>query len=156
MYYCSCIKCSNYLLFCSMVRIGRLTLARGGAGNVVQNLQAPDHTLTWLSLRIRLACESFALWINHLGNWLSSQIFSDLVAYYELDFRKLILYAAPIQSILGKLSVQSDLLTPSATPERFHTTCGKYFHALPATTGREQAMDAGCGLPTRESLPVDM
>ncbi len=56
----------------------------------------------------------------------------------------------PFSTNPSRVSWENFLWSPSATPEQFHTTCSISFRALlpVATAGREQAMDAGCGLST--------
>ena len=65
---------------------------------------------------------------------------------YELDYKKPILYVVPIQSILGKLPL---VPVGDTGPVLSRTACATPFRALPATGGRAQAMDAGCGSSTR-------
>ena len=63
---------------------------------------------------------------------------------YELDYKKPILYVIPVQSILGKLP-----LVPVSDTGTIQHRMRNAFRALPATAGRAQAMDAGCGSSTR-------
>ncbi len=82
-----------------------------------------------------------------LVGWLES-VGSRVV--YELDYKKPVLYVIPIQSILGKLPVVP--VRDTGTVQWFRTACETPFRALPATAGRTQAMDAGCGSSTRGHL----
>jgi hypothetical protein len=64
---------------------------------------------------------------------------------YEVDYKK----PWPIlsQYVIGKLSVVP--VGDTVTMELFRTACATLFRAPPATAGRAQAMEAGCGSSTR-------
>jgi hypothetical protein len=79
-----------------------------------------------------------------LVGWLES-VGSRVV--YKLDYKKPILYVIPIQSILGKLPLVP--VGDTGTISQTRTACATPFRAHPATGGRAQAMDAGCGSSTR-------
>jgi hypothetical protein len=71
------------------------------------------------------------------AGWLKS-VGSQII--YELDHKKPVLYAIPIEHILVKL--------PVVPVGQFSTTFTTSFRAPPATAGRMLAMDARCGLST--------
>jgi hypothetical protein len=93
---------------------------------------------------------NYISWAQYcLSGWLES-VGSRILC--KIDYKKPVLYVIPIESILGRLPVVPVGLAVLVTPEPFHTACAIVLKERPATVGRVQGTDAGCGLSIRGLL----